>query len=67
MFKEIFEGASIKDLKKAMKKDGQVMVITGSTDLMVVIDDIEGKYAYGMDQFDNDVEIDLNKETVTIA
>jgi len=71
MFKELFietaKGSSIKDLQKVIKKDGQVMVITGSKDLMVVIDSIEDGTAYGLDQFDKDVEIDLNKEKVTIS
>ena len=73
MFKELFtglneaKGSSIKDLQKVIKKQGQVMVITGGTDIMVVIDSIEDGYAYGLDQFDNDVEIDLKKEKVTIS
>ena len=62
-FKDLIEVSKvkIKDLQKIIKKDGQVMIIT-QDDIVVAIDDIDGDMGYGLDQFDNDVEINLKKD-----
>ncbi len=68
MFKEFLKessNTSIKELKKRLKKDGYVMIIN-SDDIVISVDEIDGDTAYGMDQWDNDVEIDLKKDKYSI-
>jgi hypothetical protein len=67
-FKELFESQpTVKELKKILKKEGQVDVILLGTDIWVAVDEIDGDMAYGIDQFDKDVEINLKKEKVKLA
>ena len=69
MFKELFEKQktiSAKELTNLVKK-GDVPVIIQGQDIWVNIDSVEDGIAYGIDQFDDDREIDLSKETVRLA
>lgn len=65
MLKQIVESmdrkskTSIRTLKKILKDKGQIEIIMGATDTWAMIDDIDGDYGYGMDQFDKDIEINL--------
>ncbi len=66
-FKELFEAKnSIKNLEKMLKKDGQIEIIDDRK-LWVIIDDIVDGIGYGLDQFDNDVEIDFSKDTYRLV
>jgi len=65
MFKELFE-SQLKDVKAIFKKKGQVDIINDK-DLWITIDDIEGDIGLGMDQFENDVEINLKKDNYDLV
>ena len=65
MFKELFE-SQLKDVKAIFKKKGQVDIINDK-DLWITIDDIEGDIGLGMDQFENDVEINLKKDSYDLV
>jgi len=68
MFKELFEGKStLKDAMKVYKKKGEVNIIMGSTDTWGNISDIEDGIGYGINQFDDDFEIDLKKDSFEIV
>lgn len=56
-----------KELAKLVKQNGDVPVIILGQDIWVNIEQVEDGYAYGIDQFDDDREIDLSKETLELA
>ncbi len=69
-FKDIIEAKNSKDairnLEKILKKDGQIEIIDDRK-LWVLIDDIVDGIGYGLDQFDNDIEIDLARDDYRLA
>ena len=69
MFKEIFieSQSDLKDALKEIKKNGEVHIIMGDTDIWGNISDIENGIGYGLDQFDNDFEINLKKDRFEIV
>ena len=66
MLKEILENinegdsSTVKKMKKLLKKNGQINIVMGDTDTWASIDSIDDGFGYGMDQFDKDIEIDLD-------
>ncbi|MCD6435382.1 MAG: hypothetical protein J7L15_03260 [Clostridiales bacterium] len=72
-FRELFETKkakkelTAKELQKLIKKNGDTPVIILGQDIWVNIETVEDGYAYGIDQFDDDREIDLSKETLQLA
>ena len=58
---------SLKDAEKELKKKGEVHIILRSTDTWANIDDIQDGIGYGIDQFDNDIEINLVKDKYQIV
>jgi len=73
MIREIVENlnegdsSTVKKMIKLLKKKGQIEIIIGDTDTWAVIDDIEDGFGLGMDQFDNDVEIDLDGGSYSVV
>ncbi len=69
ILKNINEGDSstVKKMKKLLKKNGQINIIMGDTDTWASIDDIDDGVGFGMDQFDNDIEIDLEDGIYTVT
>ena len=55
-----------KDLEKRLKK-GDVPIILFGDDIWVNIDSVKDDIAYGIDQFDDDREIDLSTEKISLA
>ena len=65
-FKDYFTESIIKKAEKLIKKNGYVL-LKGDKDIEIYIDEITDGWAFGMDRFDNDVEIDLNgKDKYTV-
>ncbi len=58
---------SMKTAEKILKKYGEVHITITSTDTWANIDDIIDGIGYGIDQFDNDIEIDLSKDKYQIV
>ena len=59
--------ALIKKMKSLNKKDGYVqMVDDRGIEVSVDMDSLDGEYIYGIDQHDNDVEIDLSSGDYTL-
>ena len=58
---------SQKDLEKRLKKYGDVPVIAEEQDVWINIERVEDGIAYGIDQFDDDREIDLSTEKISLA
>jgi len=60
----IIEGDSkiVKKLKTMLQKNGHIEITYGGTDTWASIDTIEDGYGYGLDQFDKDIEIDLDND-----
>ena len=67
MFRELFEKQkSIKELKKLLKRDGYIAIIMGETDTWGSIGEIDGDIGYGIDQYDDDFEINLKTGDYTL-
>ena len=72
MLKQILENlnegdsSTVKKMIKLLKKKGQIEIVIGDTDTWAVIDDIEDGIGYGINQFDDDFEIDLDKDNYTV-
>ncbi len=66
MFKELFIESKMSDVQKRFAKDGEVQIITADG-IWVLVDEIEKNIAYGIDNHDNEVEINLTKDKYNIA
>ena len=72
MLKQIVENlnegdsSTVKKMIKLLKKKGQIEIVMGDTDTWATIDDIDDGVGYGIDQFDDDIEIDLDKDNYTV-
>ena len=62
MFKEfITENSFIKDATAVIQKNGYVM-FKDNVGIEIMIDEISAGWAYGVDQFDGEIEIDLTQK-----
>ena len=60
MFIKYFNESTLSKATKIIKKNGHVVLID-NVGIEIFVDEISGGWAYGVDQFDKDIEIDLSK------